>query len=97
MRVWTLHIRVCSVYAVICVRVSRCERICVLAWWKPTFQLLVFSLLAVAALLLLLPNNGVCITPSLKLSSSVLCGSHGTSAVTQQVCVDHYEHLRCVC
>ena len=34
---------------------------------------------------LLLPYL-VCITPSPKLSSSLLCGSHGATAVAQQVC-----------
>ena len=43
---------------------------------------------------MLLPYH-VCITPSLKLLSSLLCGRHGTTAVAQHVCVGHY--LLCVC
>ena len=39
-------------------------------------------------------HHVACITPSLELLSSLLCGRHGTAAVPQQVCVDHY--LRCV-
>ena len=40
--------------------------------------------------LLLLPYHVLCITPSLKLSSSLLCGNHGTTAAAHKVCVDHY-------
>ena len=51
MRVWTLHMRVSSVCAMIRFRVCRCMRVCVLACWNPTFQLLVFgfALLVAAA------------------------------------------------
>ena len=41
-----------------------------------------------------LPKH-VCITPCLQLSSSLPGGSHGTTAVAQQVCVDQY--LLCGC
>ena len=77
-----------------CVRVCRCVRVCVFVCWNPTFQPKFFLL---CLLPLLLPNHAVCITPSLKLSSSRPCGRHGTTAVAQQVCVEHYLYLLCVC
>ena len=43
----------------------------------------------------LLPYH-VCITPSLKLSSSRLRGRHGTTAAAQQVCVDMAMRVCCV-
>ena len=61
-------------------RVCRCVRVCAFVCWKPTFQLFAF-------LLCLLPYH-VRITPSLKLPSSRLCDSHGTTAVAQKDCVD---------
>ena len=59
---------------------------------EPHIYVFVFLL---CLLLLVLPYHVVCITPSLKLSSSRLWGRHGTAAVALQVCVDHY--LLCVC
>ena len=85
MRVWTLHMRVCCVPYMVRVRVCRCVRICVLLRWNPAFQLL-FVLLC----LLLLPNHVACITRSVELSSSLRSGSHRTTAVARQVCVDQY-------
>ena len=58
---------------------------------EPNISAFVFCLLCL--LLLLLPYYALCIT-CLKLSNA-LCGSHGATAVVQQVCVDHY--LLCVC
>ena len=49
--------------------------------------------LCVCSVLLL--SYHVCITPFLKLSSFLLCGRHGTTAVAQQVYAEHY--LLCVC
>ena len=53
------------------------------------FSFICHACLLLLLLLLLLLAKNVCITPCLKLSSSLLCGSHGTTAVAQQVCVDH--------
>ena len=57
-----------------------------------------FSFLFYCVCLLQLPYH-VCITPCLMLSSSLLCGNHVTTAVVQQVCVDHfcYACLHCIC
>ena len=73
MLVRTLLMRVCCVFCV-CVRAGLC--ICVL---EPHISAFVFLL----CLLLLLLYH-VCITPSLKLASSLLCGSHGTTAVAHE-------------
>ena len=73
------------------VRACRCVRVCVLVCWNPACHLFVFVLLC---LLVLLPYHVVCITPSLKLASSLLGGSHGTTAAAQQFCVDHYLAMR---
>ena len=54
-----------------------------------------FFLFFLLCLLLLLPYQVVCVTPSLRRSSSLFCGRHGTTAVTRQVCFDHYS--LCVC
>ena len=64
-----------------CVYDLRCVQVCAFVCWKPTFQLF-FCLLC---LLLLLPYHVVCITPCLKLPSSLLCGSHCTTAVSKFV------------
>ena len=87
-----MHVRVCR-----CVRL----RICVL---EPHIYLF-HNFFVFSASLLLLPYHVVCITPCLKLSSSLLCDSHGTTAVAQYVCVDHsyafvgmiYARVSCVC
>ena len=49
----------------------------------PHIGVCLFSLLC----LLLLPYLVVCITPCLTLSSSLLCGSHGTTAVAHSKCL----------
>ena len=54
------------------------------------FNFLFYFIRSARCLLLLLPYRVVCITPYLKLSSSLLCGSHGTTAVAKQVCVDYF-------
>ena len=89
MRLLTWHMRVCCVCCDTCACVyCRCVQVCAFVCWNPTF--ISFSLIFVcSALVLLLPYN-VCITPCLKLSSSLVCGSHGTTAVAQQSCVDHF-------
>ena len=61
---------------------------CVVRAWSYIYFSLSFFCLLLLLLLLLLPYHVVCITQCLKLSSS-LCGSHGTIAIAQQVCVDH--------
>ena len=58
---------------------------CTLVCWNPTFQRFLFALLTAAA-----AYHVVCITPCLKLSSSLLCGSHGATPVAQHVCVEHF-------
>ena len=90
MRVWSLHMRVCCVCAMIRVRGCRCVRVCVFVCWNPIFQKLfvfVFALLAAAAV-------SCRITASLKLSGSRLCGRHGTTVVAQRVCEDHLLTMR---
>ena len=84
----------CCVFAMIRVRERRCVRVCIFVCWNPTSQFFVFFALCLLLLLLLLllPCH---VVPSLNISSSLLCGRHGTTAVTQQVCVDRY--LLCVC
>ena len=75
-----------------CVRIGACGSV----YWHagtPHFNVLPL-LLCLLLLLLLLPYDVVRITPSLELSSSLLYGSHGTTAVAQQVDVGHY--LLCV-
>ena len=93
MHVWTLHMRVlCSVCAMIRVRLCRCVQVCVLVHLKPHIQLRVFLLCLLLLLLplqLLLPYHVVWITPFVKLSSPLLCGSHGTT-VAQQMCGEYY-------
>ena len=85
------NICVCAVCAMIPVRVCwvcASLRICVL---EPHIYLSFHFICFVRSslLLLLLPYH-VCIPPCLMLPSSLRCGSHGTTAVAQQVCVDHF-------
>ena len=82
--VWTTTPCLLCVYYGTCVLVHAGLCIGVL---EPTFQLLVFVLLC---LLLPLPYHVIGITPFPELSSSLLGGSHGTRAVAQPVCADHY-------
>ena len=64
---------------------SACGSADLFVCWHPTFfQPFLFSFVYSACCLLLLPYHLVCITPYLNLSSSLLCGSHGTTAVAQQ-------------
>ena len=86
MRVSTLHnMRVCrvcrwQVYSSVCLGLEPHMYFSFLAF---------FSFLCFAAA----PSVSrclYCITPCLKFPSSALCGSHGTTAVAQQVCVDHF-------
>ena len=79
----------CLLFAMMRLREYRCVRVCVLVCWNSTFRLFCFFLL-LCLLLLLLPYHDVCITPSLKLSSPLLGGSHGTTAVAQRVCTTTY-------
>ena len=70
------------------VSVCGCLRVCAFECWdQPHFSSFYLWLLC---LLLLLPYHVVCTTPFLKLSSFVLCGSHGTTAVAQQFCVNQF-------
>ena len=100
---------VCAVFAMLRVRVCRCVHVCAFfACWNITFISVFNSFFVWSALLLLLPYH-VCVTPCLKLSSSLLSGSHGTTADEQQVSIDHYYacvnvaynlcilRVRCVC
>ena len=73
------------------VRVCRCALLC--AGTPHVYFRFVTFLVCSSFLLLPLPYH-VCITPCLKFSRSLLCGSHGTT-VAQHVCVYHY--LLCVC
>ena len=91
---------VCAMCAMVRVRACRfvqvCAFVCLVLEPHIYFSFLIFRLL------LLLPYHAVCISPCLKLSRSLLCGSHGTTAAAQQVCVDHlYAYVgieyRCVC
>ena len=75
--------------------VGACRSVQFFVCWYPiiiSVFLLIFILFSsfASASLLLPPSNVVCITPCLKLSRSLLCGSHGTTAVAQQVCVHHF-------
>ena len=92
--VWTIthllcvltSMRVCRVFRVCYGRVCRCAWVCgffLVCAGTPLFSFF-FCFVYSACLLLLLPYH-VCITPCLKLSSSLRCGSHGTTAVVQQV------------
>ena len=83
----------CLLCAMTRVRVCRCVQVCVLVCWNPTFQLCFFALSA--CLLLLLPYH-VSIRPSLKLSTSLLCGCRGTTAVAQQKVVWTATYCACV-
>ena len=95
MRLWTLR-GVSSVCDMIRVRVSRYVRGLCIAVLEPHISALcILFLCLLLLLLLLLLTYHVCITPSFKLSGSLLRGGHGTTAVAEQVCVDHY--LLCVC
>ena len=83
--------RVCAVCVGACGSVYLCAG-------TPDFSFLLFLLCLLLRLLLLLPYHAVCITPSLKLSSSRFRVRHGTTAaVAQQGCVEHYLLLVCVC
>ena len=86
----TLRMRVCCVCYV-----SAGLCICAL---KPHTSARFFSVFVFLLCLLLLYH--VCITPSLKLSSSLLCGSHGTTAVSRTwsspVCDGHGRSI-CLC
>ena len=80
------YMRVSSVCAMMRVRACRCVLACVWRAGTTTLSFVVYLALLAAAVL---PHH-VCITPSLKLSSSLLCEIHGTTAVAQQGCVDHH-------
>ena len=85
----------CALRGTIRVRVCRSAQVCfayVCLVLEPRIDVSfsIFFLFVCSTLLLLLPCIAVCITPCLKLSSSPLCGSHGTTAVLQKVCVDHF-------
>ena len=69
----------CTCLFRVCGSVHLCVHLC---WNLPLISasFFLFALLTV----LLLPYHAACITPRLKLSSSLLCGSHGTTAVAQQ-------------
>ena len=75
----------CRLCAKVCACVCACGSVYGCAG-TPHFSFLLFLL---CLLLLLLPYR-VSITPFRKLSIALLCGTHGTTAVAQQVCVVHY-------
>ena len=91
---------VCAVCAMKRVRVYRGLRACALVCWNPTVFSLLFCLLC-----LLCCSCRIMSSVSHRASRSLLCGSHGITAVAQQVCVDHfcacanfaYACVRCAC
>ena len=85
MRVWTLHTRVFCVLWYVCVCVGACGFV---YWCAGTFSLLLFALSACCCCCRIMPSV------SHRPSRSLVCGSHGTTAVAQQVGVDNY--LLCV-
>ena len=93
------HTRVCiQLFRVSCVEpyvsvgVLRSLRLCAEASHHFCFFFFVFF---VCSALLLLPYEVVFSTACLKLSSSLLCCSHGTKAVAQQVVYECLEHVAC--
>ena len=98
MRVWTLRMRMCAVY-VLRVDVCACVRVCAFVCWHPTFQLFDFFCSGCCCCC---TYHVVCITPAVKFSSSLSCGSHGTTAVAHQVlpvvtATDGASSCACVC
>ena len=73
------HYYACAV-CVVRVGVCSCVRVCAFVCWNPTFQLLYLLSLPAATVTYYV----VCITPSLQLSSSLLCDSPRTTAVAHQ-------------
>ena len=64
-----------------CMRVCECVFVC----WNPTFNFLFFFAPLATAAAAAAVRHVCIITPSLKLSSSLLCGSHGTTAIAHQI------------
>ena len=89
LRAWTLDISVYPVCAFFGVRVCRCVRVYVPVCWNPTFHLFDFvaMLPSAADMLLLLPYHVICMATCLKLSSFLLCVSHGTTPVARKYIV----------
>ena len=75
-RTWHIHLY-CMKRVEACAGLSICS-------WSPKL----FLFFCVCSALLLLPYH-VCFPPPLKTSSSLKCGSHGTTAFAEQACVDH--------